>query len=87
MEGLPINIMECKGLREEDEGENNTNCLPKSCDCDCQESSKLSDEAENNLKNSLVFQEKIGKLLLNLNPKVSSEGKYKSVSIRLFWIV
>ena len=50
--------MECKGLREEDEGENNTNCLPESCDCDCQEGSKLSDEAENNLKNSLVFQGK-----------------------------
>ena len=79
--------MECKGLREEDEGENNTDCLPEGCDSDCHESSKLSDEAENNLKNSLVFQEKIGKLLLNLNPKVSSEGKYKGVSIRLFRIV
>ena len=49
--------MECKGFGEEDEGENDTNCLPESCDCDCHESSKLSDEAENNLNRSPIFTE------------------------------
>ena len=49
--------MECKGLREEDEGENNADCLPEGCDSDCHESSKLSDEAENNLNRSPIFTE------------------------------
>ena len=49
--------MECEGLGEEDEGENNTNCLPEGCDSDCHESSKLSDEAENNLNRSPIFTE------------------------------
>ena len=48
----PVNIMESKGLGEEDEGENDTDGLPESCDSDSHESSKLSDEAENNLNNS-----------------------------------
>ena len=49
--------MECEGLGEEDEGENNTDCLPEGCDSDCHESSKLSDEAENNLNRSPIFTE------------------------------
>ena len=78
--------MECKRLGEEDEGENNTNCLSESCDCDCHESSKLSDEAENNLNRILSFQN-VEAFAFNLNSKVSCERKYKGISIGLFWIV
>ena len=55
----PVDVVDCEGLGEEDEGENNTNRLPESCDCDCHESSKLSDEAEDNLnKTGFSFSRK-----------------------------
>ena len=83
---LPVNIVECEGFWEEDERENNTERLPKSGDCHSKKGSKLSDQAQDNLKSNLELSSN-DKVLHYLNTEIACEREYKSIAICVFWIV